>query len=54
MSKGSGISDSAVETVVDGVKNLILKDKFSPGSKLPTEVQLMKLFDVSRSSVEKE
>ncbi len=51
MVKNKTTGDSAVETVVNGVKNLILSGKFSPGNKLPTEVQLMQLLSVSRSSV---
>ena len=51
MGKDHATGDSAVGTVVNGVKNLILSGKFSPGNKLPTETQLMKLLSVSRSSV---
>jgi len=51
MGKKNGMGDSANEIVVNGVKNLILSGKFSAGSKLPTEAQLMERFSVSRSSV---
>lgn len=51
MSKKNVTSDSAVEIVVAGVKDLILSGKFSAGNKLPTEAQLMERFSVSRSSV---
>ena len=51
MGKDNATRDSAVETVVNGVKNLILSGKFSPGNKLPTEVQLMRQLSVSRSSI---
>lgn len=51
MGKKNVTGDSADEIVVNGVINLILSGKFSAGSKLPTETQLMELLSVSRSSV---
>lgn len=43
--------ESAVDTVVNNIKKLILDKELKPGDKLPTEIEIASALEVSRGSV---